>query len=58
MQQLGLGVGCYLVKGGAYVGSVIFVLVTMCSVNGLAFSTLKLIQANQHQHIKIHKQMG
>ena len=50
-----LGVGCYLVKEGTYVGSAILVLVTMCSVNGLAFSTLKCSQANQHQHTKIQK---
>uniref|UniRef100_A0A0R0FMN3 Uncharacterized protein n=1 Tax=Glycine max TaxID=3847 RepID=A0A0R0FMN3_SOYBN len=49
---------CYLVKGGTYVGSAILVLVTVCSVNGSAFSTLKSSQANQHQHTKRHKQMG
>lgn len=55
MLQLGLGVGCYLVKGGTYVGSAILILVTMCSVNGPAFATLKSSQANQHQHTKVHK---
>ncbi|TKY58440.1 hypothetical protein E2542_SST15501 [Spatholobus suberectus] len=47
---------CYLVKGGTYAGSAILVLVTVCSVNGSAFSTIKSSQANQHT--KIHKQMG
>lgn len=47
---------CYLVKGGTYAGSAILVLITVCSLNGSAFSTIKSSQANQHA--KIHKQIG
>ncbi|RDX84527.1 hypothetical protein CR513_34401, partial [Mucuna pruriens] len=47
---------CYLVKGGTYAGSAILVLITVGSVNGSAFSTIKSSQANQRT--KIHKQMG
>ncbi|KAL2334001.1 hypothetical protein Fmac_015214 [Flemingia macrophylla] len=47
---------CYLVKGGTYAGSAILVLVTVCSANASAFSTIKSSQKNQHT--KIHKQMG
>lgn len=47
---------CYLVKGGTFAGSAILVLVSVGSVNGSAFSTIKTSQADQHT--KIHKQMG
>ncbi|CAJ1942005.1 unnamed protein product [Sphenostylis stenocarpa] len=47
---------CYLVKGGTYAGSAILVLVTVCSVNGSAFSTIKSTQAKQHT--KVQKTMG
>ncbi|KAK7360466.1 hypothetical protein VNO77_02460 [Canavalia gladiata] len=47
---------CYLVKEGTYAGSAILVLVTVGSLNGSAFSTIKSSQANQDK--KIHKQMG
>ncbi|AET03491.1 hypothetical protein MtrunA17_Chr8g0369771 [Medicago truncatula] len=44
---------CFLVKGGTYSGSAILILVTIGSLNGSAFSTLKSSQA--HQDHKIHK---
>ncbi|ESW28334.1 hypothetical protein PHAVU_003G278300 [Phaseolus vulgaris] len=47
---------CYVVKEGTYAGSAILVLVTVCSVNGSAFSTLKSSQPNQTT--KVHKPMG
>ncbi|XP_020239800.1 uncharacterized protein LOC109818677 [Cajanus cajan] len=47
---------CYLVKGGTYTGSAILVLVTVCSLNASAFSTIKSSQTNQHT--KMHKQTG
>ncbi|KAK7386854.1 hypothetical protein VNO78_27192 [Psophocarpus tetragonolobus] len=47
---------CYLVKGGTFAGSAILVLVTLGSVNGSVFSTIKSIKENQHT--KINKQMG
>ncbi|XP_045831501.1 protein MODIFYING WALL LIGNIN-1-like [Trifolium pratense] len=47
---------CYIVKGGTYSGSAILILVTICTLNGSAFSKLKSSQAHQDQ--KIHTQSG
>lgn len=48
---------CYLVKGGTYATSAILILVTVGSLNGSAFSTIKSSQAH-HDQKTIHKQMG
>ncbi|XP_020227281.1 uncharacterized protein LOC109808631 [Cajanus cajan] len=47
---------CYLVKGGAYTGSAILILVTVGSLIGAALLTMKTNQAEQGQ--KVHAQTG